>query len=499
MQVIQKNYLTLLPFIAGVAMANFLFWEEKFGVNCLLFAIFWIGTLVWLFPESLKTRAFWATAVGAIISAIMVTWHNSEAAKFAFIISMSTAAGFAQMTEIRFLWHAFVQYLFNMTAVPRLFFRSLRSNDPNVKVKSGMSKWIGMSILPLFLVAVFYIFYYFANDKFAAISDKFWGEFFKLLSFDISFSHIFYVVFLGFLVGAGFWKAKNYISERSIGSPDFLERSRVEIRYDDGSPYRVQPTFSFLSLKKEYQQSLITLVMLNILLLVVNFTDIAYVWFGLEETAINNLKKYVHEGTYILITSILMAMGVLFYIYRKNLNFYPKIRVLRLLSIAWLVQNAILAFSVGIRNWHYLDYHGLAYKRIGVFLFLGLVFFGLVSLWFKIRDKHTNNWVIRTNAWAVYALLLINSLVPWDQFITRYNLDNTFKGNIDIYWLVYTVSSKNIHILEENKDRIKNHPSNPFKGSDDLETVIKAKRARFENENANYSWKSWNFADAEAK
>jgi Domain of unknown function (DUF4173) len=412
---------------------------------------------------------------------------------------MSTAAGFAQMTEIRFLWHAFLQYLINMSAVPRLFFRSLRNNDPTIKAKAGMSKWIGMSILPLFLVAVFYFFYYFANEKFASISDKFWGEFFKLLSFDISITHIFYVIFLGFIVGAAFWKAKNYISARAIGSNNFLERTRGEIRYDDGSPYRVQPTFSFLSLKKEYQQSLITLVMLNALLLVVNFTDIAYVWFGLEETAINNLKKYVHEGTYILIASILMAMGVLFYIYRRNLNFYPKIRILRLLSLAWLVQNAILALSVGIRNWHYVDY-GLTYKRIGVFLFLSLVVFGLVSLWFKIRDKHTNNWVIRTNAWAFYALLFLNSLVPWDQFITRYNLNNTFKGNIDIYWLIHDVSLKNTRILEENVEKLKKHPYNSPYNNTNLEADLAWKRHQFDNQfgkYSKYSWKSWNFADAD--
>jgi hypothetical protein len=56
----------------------------------------------------------------------------------------------------------------------------------------------------------------------------------------------------------------------------------------------------------------------------------------------------VHEGTYLLILCILMAMGVLLWFFRGNLNFLPDNERLRWLAHLWLAQNAMLALSVGV-------------------------------------------------------------------------------------------------------------------------------------------------------
>jgi hypothetical protein len=500
MQTTTNKTLHLLLVIIGVLLANFLFWEEKFGANCLIYSIFWVASLTFIFPASRQSRYFLATAVGAIMSAAFVVWHNSDATKLAFLVSMSTVAGFAQAVELRFLGHAFLQYMANFSSVPRHFFQSFNTEDTEGKPKKSIARWLQMSIIPIAVATVFYILYYFANDKFAAISDRFWRKFSRIFSFDISFEHVFYVLILSFVVGAAFWKAKNFFAEKAVKNLDFLQRKRNNLLKDAyGRTLSSRNHFSFLGLQKEYQQSLMTLGMLNLLLLVVNATDIIYVWTGANVAEVTDLKQYVHEGTYILIACIVLAMLVLFQIFRKNLNFYPKNTMLRVLSLGWLVQNGVLAISVGIRNWQYVTHHGFAYKRVGVFLFLLLVFFGLTTLWLKIRDRHTFSWLLQLNAWALYGLILFNAAVPWDQWITHYNLTATVKSVIDVRWLINEVSTKNVRILEDNLEILKEKPAYPAIDVKSIEMGVTNKRDIFDTEMKRLSWKSWNWADEACK
>jgi Domain of unknown function (DUF4173) len=217
-----------------------------------------------------------------------------------------------------------------------------------------------------------------------------------------------------------------------------------------------------------------------------------------EETQ-KDLKGYVHEGTYFLIASILLAMGVLFFTFRKNLNFYPKNQPLKTAAGIWLIQNAVLAFSVAVRNLHYIDFHGLAYKRIGVFWFLSLVFFGLYTLWTKIKDTRSNAWLWRYNAWAFYTLLVLNTCVNWDVLITRYNLSGKPKSTVDLNQMVYDMSNKNLFLLEATKERLPQLNTYPPMSEDVIYQGIALKRGSFESEQSQISWKSWNIADKRNK
>ena len=91
-----------------------------------------------------------------------------------------------------------------------------------------------------------------------------------------------------------------------------------------------------MALRNENTIGLISLVMLNILLLFINVIDIKYVWFGFTYTANVSLTKYVHEGAGLLIFSIVLAMLVLLFFFRGNLNFYKKNKWLRYLAYAWI-------------------------------------------------------------------------------------------------------------------------------------------------------------------
>ena len=267
-----------------------------------------------------------------------------------------------------------------------------------------------------------------------------------------------------------------------------------------------------------YRNALNLIVALNILLFINNVIDVLYVWFGdvSGKTALE-LKQYVHEGTYLLIYGILLAIIVILWLFRDSLNFIDeagkKPVLLRGATTAWLVQNAILALSVGIRNGQYISHYGLAYKRIGVFIFLTLTLYGLWLLYLKIKEKRTFFFFIYRSSYAIYAVLMATCLVNWDVFITKFNINVPVKsGAIDVRFLVEDVSDKNLYLLFSNVERLATKmPSQPFPDSEYrrgpnvfandaerlayLKTLLDNKKAAFEAEQKTYSWLSWNYAD----
>ena len=478
----------LIAVILAVFLFDFLFWEEKMGLNVLIFTFAWLGILLWTFPQSRSSRRFQVLAGGMVVTAAMVTWHNSGAAKLAWMVSAMCAVGFAQERQLRFVWYSFLQYLHSAFYMPGGLMRSL-AREGSVQQSRSRQLWRSVSLgcLPFLVALMFYGFYLVANPKFADLSWQFWEQIGHWLSFDISFAHLFFVGFALFVCGGAVWHKMTKWDEPAT---DFLRR--VRRKFD-----RTYSTvFPMGALRREYQQSIVTLVMLNVLLFLVNLTDIRFVWFGFDAEVQQDLKSYVHVGTYALIASILVAMGVLFHIFRNNLNFYPNNQWLKTLSAAWLIQNGILAISVAVRTWRYIDFHGLAYKRIGVFLFLLLVFVGLVTLWLRIREQRNSFWLWDRNGWALYALLLLNACVSWDVLITRYNLSGRPRSTVDVQYMIHEMSSKNLYVLEENREKLEQVEAYPRIGAEQIQIAVQRKREYFERDWQGLSWKSWNGADA---
>ncbi len=179
--------------------------------------------------------------------------------------------------------------------------------------------------------------------------------------------------------------------------------------------------FKVVALSNEYRSGIFLLCSLNFLLLALNLTDIYHVWFNFSWDG-GYLKQFVHEGTYLLLLSIVLSVIIVLYFFRGNLNFFSKSRWLRALSYIWIVQNAVLAISVGVRNYWYIQYFALAYKRIGLLIFLLLTLYGLYTVFVKVREQKSPFYLLRMNALALYLVLTVSSLFNWDSIIVRYNL-----------------------------------------------------------------------------
>lgn len=395
-----------------------------------------------LFPESLKRIPFWLTLTGLLATSTAITIHASSFTLVMFVFSFILFVSFSQWSLTKSPIYAIPSSIVGIILSPYSFFAGRNKKNTDKSSSSGFSKWFKIVIIPIVILVVFFIIFYNASDKFAEYSDKALVPIQELI-YDIfgniTFLSIFF--FLHAILLVTWLVLKNKASNLSEDE----NRNKLEITRIKN---RRKRNFSKTGLKKEYLSAYILLIMINLLVLAANVIDIKFLWFGFEFKEGMNLKQFVHEGTYLLILSILLSMGILLYIFRKNQNFFSKSKILKILASAWIAQNLILAISVSLRNYHYIEHYGLAYKRIGVFIFLVLVLFGLLTFFVKILKKKSGYYLINRNSWAMYLVLTVSSLFSWDTIITKHNIK--YCKELDYVFLV-NMSTKALPYIDINK------------------------------------------------
>lgn len=483
----KKHLILNLSVWLGAIAFNFLFWGEVMGLNTLLFTLLILTALFTLHPESRRSRSVLFLASGLVTCAVLVVWNNSALAKLMYWITFILTAGMAQQRELKFLFFGLLLAIVNFFKMPFNMVRSLGESQTKSPQRQTILRYGKLVALPSFIVLFFFHLYFSANTKFAEISTSLADKVGGLFTFDISIFRIFYFLLGLFTVGMLLYKTNvEYFKRIENKFSDLLQRQRKPSSKFFGIP-------KFIALKQEYQAAIILLGLLNILLLIVNLLDLRYVWFGTEISTPQELSEYVHEGTSFLIISVLFAAGVLLYHFRNNLNFYPKNDTLRTMAYVWIAQNAILATSVAVRNWRYIAEYGLAYKRIGVFVFLLILLTGLVFLYLKIKEKRSFFYLLRRNSWAIWSILLLASTVNWDIVITKFNLsDLPNNEELDLRFLSYNVSTKNLYLLEENRDLIETHF---MKNRLNIDRFLQHKRDKFNRQTEETTWLSWNYAN----
>jgi hypothetical protein len=490
----KKELKSSLAVLLGATLFNVLFWQEMLGINTLIFAVFLVIALVVLNQESFSKRTVQIATGGVLVSALAVVYYNSLFSKCIHILTMPILIGLVQVRSLRFIGLAFSLYLANLVETPRHFIASLK-NLPILRGQQNLVRNLRFAVFPVLIIPVFYAIYYIANPNFAELANGFWGHVFAFFTFDWNFERLGFFILGLMLVGAAFWKHTMTDFEKvETERPDALN----SIHYQDGE----EANFFNMTTDDRYRNSLTLLFSLNALILLNNVLDFRYVWLGGAVVRTPwELQQYVHEGTYVLILGILLAIAVLTYLFRGALNFHEKGNLLRGLGFAWLAQNTFLALSVGCRNWQYIDHCGLAYKRIGVFIFLVLTLSGMFFMYLKIKEKRSFFYVMRCVAWAFYGVLTAACFINWDVFITDYNIKTVVKtGVIDVRYLIEDVSAKNLPLLYENQDLLKTNFAKTTDGYTtqvgSFDNALTLKKNLFLQEQKGSSWLSWNYADS---
>jgi hypothetical protein len=500
--------------LAGAVLFNFIFWQELLALNALLFDVFIISAVCFYYPRAVKDTAARWVLLAHLICLFTLLWHNSLLSKIAYSSTLLLFIGFAQYAH-RSIWYAGGSVALNFFLFTYNFQERVRVVS-RINKKNRFAKLIRLAILPSFLLLLFFVIYNFANGVLSEWTshvglrlDTFLLNFFRQFSIDRLF-----FLFLGFYIsGSLLLRTKLiYLENREAAQNNDLTRIRFQ-RWDPRKNWWYQVVAPImgklakgaLALKNENTVGVISLILLNVLLLVVNCIDIGYLWFNFTYTPGINLSDLTHQGTELLIISIVLAISVLLFFFRGNLNFYQRNKWLKLWSYGWIVQNIVLVVSVFIRDYYYIAKLGLSYKRLGIFFFLVMVLTGLITVFIKIKQSKTGYFLCRINAWAALVLLVIGTGVNWDGYIAEYNVGHRKNIPLDIAYLL-TLSDKTLPILEENRqilsDREKEMNSNKVmlaRCVDCIDAILDNRESRYLEEQRIYSWLSYNYTDASIK
>ncbi len=500
----------LLIVFTGAIIFNMLFWNEKPGLNTVLFDLFICSTIIKLFPYSLQNNTNRWLLAGHVITASMVLWQNTVISKIAFSITLLLFVSFSQYLH-RSVWYAAGSSAMNYLFIVPNFFTELKTfSGKRISLKKWYSS-VRKLVMPLIILSVFLLIYSYANTvlstllgSISATIQRWVIHFFKIFSLERTGFFLSGLLIVGGLVlrcKASFFSTADLKQENVLlRRKNRLKKWKQSAFSDLFSIISGKSITGVLALKNENATGILSLVLLNGLLLFVNSLDIKYLWAGFTFKRQTDLSGYVHEGAGVLILSIVLAMLLLLFFFRGNLNFYNKNKWLRYGAYIWIVQNAFLVLSVSLRNYYYILHLGLAYKRLGLLFFLLLVLIGLITVFLKIYQAKSVYYLLRVNAWAAIFILITAAAFHWDTLIATYNLSRKSTTPVDVPFLL-SLSNKTLPLLQNNIDVLEQYSARKFYTIDSYRPLsalefYEYRKAIFLKQQQNYTWLSWNVADA---
>ena len=490
------NKKPLLQVLIAAIIITTLFHKQALGLNLLVFEIIFI---VWLLiTKQFKSSSFSQIicGLGLITSLIFSVITYSVFGYIIHFISLILFIGSLIYPEVKSLIHAFVLGLNSLLHAQIQFFEKLGGQEKKGTKPIRIFRNLSIFLVPIVLIIVFIFIYKASNPVFEkmitkvgeAISDA-WIYVFQDFDFLILLTFLIGLLISSFLL----IRIKNkWIAEKDKNSSDKLLRTRTKKVIH----------FRMNALKNEYKAAIFLLFALNILILLLNCMDVYWVWLNFEYEG-QYLKQFVHEGTYLLILSIIISMGIVLFFFRANLNFYSRNKFLTYLSYIWLAQNAFLVISVAIRNFIYISHFALAYKRIGVFIFLILTLFGLLTVILKVKKKKSTFYLFRTNSLALLIILLISSSINWDVIIAKYNFKKSTESFLHLDYMA-TLSDKALPYLDKTLEELnqlnmiqkeKYNFRARYMTPEEYVAAIEKRQTEFITKWENKSILSWNYAE----
>ncbi len=486
----------LLSTILFATLFTFLFYKQGLGIN-LIIAEF--ALIIYLFSTRQITLKSWIniSVLLLLISSLMFTLVVHS--KFIFVmhfIALFAFVGTMIYTEAKSVVTALALAVSNIFTAQF----NLVQAFANSKIRGtnlGRLLWrLKIYLIPIVVIFVFLLIYRHSNPAFDDVYLKIKKIIVDILNNLVEYIEVYALfTFIVCLFISAFFilraEQESIIKDDKNASDQLIRKRSTKIKSN-----------KIHFLKNEYKAAVFLILSLNIILLFLNYLDIQYVWFGFSWEG-QFLKDFVHQGTYLLVVSILIAVGLVLYFFRSNLNFFSKNKVLKILCYIWLAQNALLILSVAQRNYVYIKYYALAYGRIGVFIFLILALIGLFTVFLKIQFTKSNFFLWRTNAMAALFVLTLSAFFNWDVIIAKYNFKQVDKSFLHLEflgklsdkalpYLDYSIEElTQIENIQHSMFSIKRHYSTPY----EFKMHITERKIAFIKRWKNQSWLSWNYAE----
>ena len=166
---------------------------------------------------------------------------------------------------------------------------------------------------------------------------------------------------------------------------------------------------------------------LNVLFLLYNALDAAYLWTGAPPAGMRT-QQYAHQGAFWLSVALVMLTGVIGVMFRGNLAHDARAKLSRTLAYVWMGQGLVLALGTYRRIAIHISNSGLSDLRIVGILGTTLVVAGLVAVALKLRRRHTLTWLVRRQLDAFAVALVLYAVFPTHLVSARVNVARIENG-----------------------------------------------------------------------
>jgi hypothetical protein len=441
-----------------------LFGSVDVGINIVLYQLAFGASLFYLFPYKRTDRFFWLVNLSLLGSSICLGFFPNSIAKISYYTGSIILAGSLvkskhsiPFTLLNGIYALSIGWITNT----KKYLTKIRSKTRN----SLSQKQLIIYGLP-FIVTVFFIHLYSsANPTFHKLFTSMENRI--VIDFSSLFEYTFYL-FVGYCSTVAY--------TTPIGHKTLLTSEKV--LGDSLRPKEKQT--KWLNNNDEKKLSIILLGSLNVVLFIFHLTDLPYLFTAGPDSV--TLSEYLHQGINTLSISIILATGIILYIFRNTLNLFRENKALRIVASAWIIQNSFLIATSVWKNTAYIAAYGLTYKRIGVYLFLSFVLTGLITTAIKIRKQQSLWRYVKNNTQIAFASMALMGFVHWDLIISKMNTSSSIQAAVDVNYLL-SLDNPDIQWLDRyftnDPERILNHRNT-------IQDQIKKLSSK-----DNDTWKSW--------
>jgi hypothetical protein len=394
-----------------------LFYTESIGLNALISCLITIPLTFALKKEKRRNTNWWIASLLWLICsyALFVSSHSVSILAFIgatlYFLSQSNTKFPAFLTGII---HSFTVIFAGWVNVTQITIDRIDNKD------GEKNKWFRNSLivlLPLIVVIIFLKLYQAADATFNKMT--------AFINLDwISWDFIIVYLLVLFLAHGLFF----FIPQKEF------EALAVKIQPDVHPSYK-DKIEAFFGISNESKIAFSLLIILNLFLLLYNGIDFYHLFVADDLLASQSISLSVHGGINALITSLIMVMIIISYLFRGQLNFQGS-KLLKVIAVFWLIQNCFMISTTLLKNFDYVHTYGLTYKRIGVYIYLFLAFIGICLAIYKILH-HKNTWFLLRKGSITFAFILSLFLTfNWNKVIVNYNLSYVSASKIDYNYLI---------------------------------------------------------------
>ncbi|MGI9350880.1 MAG: DUF4153 domain-containing protein [Rhizobiaceae bacterium] len=180
-----------------------------------------------------------------------------------------------------------------------------------------------------------------------------------------------------------------------------------------------------------------SLVLFNLLFGLQTTLDATYLWTGAELPDGVTYSEYVHNGTYILLCTTLLAIAFILFV-TSNTRDYQTSTKIKVMLLLWTGQNVLLVVSTMMRMHLYVEAYALTYLRLSALIWMLIVMVGLALIVVRLKMQYSNEWLVKSNLISLAGILYVTSLLNLPYLIADYNVrvsEQNQQKQLDIAYL----------------------------------------------------------------